>query len=772
MQGAPCKPSNYLTSLIISPLLDKEKQILCKPAVVQMVTCDLPPEPICPVTDLPHLMGLQLADTTYHLPGRIDFLLGADLAPQIMVKQLLRSGAPIAQATQFGWAISGPVKRLNSSSAPIPSCHHHIQSTEPRLDNLLSQFWVVEQEEEEELPLSVTEAKVQQHYSDTVVYSSSDCRYQVTLPKKPDVQPLGDSRDQAVSRYLSNERSILKRKIWEPFQEVIQGYLDLSHAEPVPATDPLPPQHYYLPMHAVFKESSTSTKIRVVFDGSAATTSGISLNQSLLAGPTIQPTLNNILLKFRCYPIALNADITKMYREVKLSTQDKDLHRFIWRASPNLPITDYRMTRVTFGVSASPYLAVRTLHQTADDHGEGYPNVTSHIKNSFYVDDFLGGANTTEEAISIFNDIRSILLKGGFNLCKWRTSSSEVLQHIPLELQEKCLIKDATTPQAPSHSKALGLEWDSQKDDMSPAICVSPSYRPTKRGIISDVAKTYDILGWIAPTVLSMKLLYQQLWRKGHEWDETVPPDMMDLHSQWRTELPILSQKRLPRCYSLPNQTIQKQEIHGFSDVSQKAYGAVLYCRTTYSDHPPTIALVTAKTKVAKLNPPTTPRLELCGAVLLTKLLTNVSAVLGISEENCNAWTDSAIVLAWLDGKPRENPIYVANRVSFIMQNTSPQIWRHVPTADNPADCASRGMMPGELLDHVLWWNGPEWLAQEPIPVPKQPPRRILAAPIHVISRASSVALQIGRLSSNYHITLSICSLVFEVLQPDQAWQA
>ena len=760
VQGAPCKPSNYLTSLIISPLLDREKQILCKPAVVQMVTCDLPPEPICPVTELPHLMGLQLADTTYHLPGRIDILLGADLAPQIMVKQLLAGtdSEPIAQATQFGWAISGPVTRMNSSSPPIQSFHHQIQSSEPKLDQLLFQFWKVEQEEEEELPLSVIEAKVQQHYSENVVYSASDCRYQVTLPKKPDAQPLGNSRDQAVSRYQSNEKSIIRRNIWKPFQDVIQGYLDLKHAEPVPATDPLPIQHYYLPMHAVFKESSTSTKIRVVFDGSAATTSGISLNQSLLVGPTLQPTLNNILLKFRSYPIALNADITKMHREVKLSAEDKDLHRFVWRASQNMPIQDYRMTRVTFGVSASPNLAVRTLHQTADDHGEGYPKATSHIKNSFYVDDFLGGANTIQEAISIFDDIRSILLKGGFNLCKWRTSSSEVLNHIPLELQEKCLIKDNTTPQAPSHSKALGLEWDSQKDNMSPSICVSPSYRPTKRGIISDVAKTYDILGWIAPTILTMKLLYQKLWQKGHEWDETVPSDQMEIHLQWRTELPILTQKCLPRCYSLPNHIIQNQQLHGFSDASDKAFGAVVYCTTTYSDHSPTIALVTAKTKVAKLEPPTIPRLELCGAVLLTKILTNVAAVLEISENNCHAWTDSAIVLAWLDGKPRDNPIYVANRVSFIMKNTSPQLWRHVPTAENPADCASRGMMPKQLLDHALWWNGPDWLAQEPLPVPKQPPRKIITAPIHVISRASSVALQMGRLSSNYHTTLAIAA--------------
>ena len=187
-----------------------------------------------------------------------------------------------------------------------------------------------------------------------------------------------------------------------------------------------------------------------------------------------------------------------------------------------------------------------------------------------------------------------------------------------------------------------------------------------------------------------------------------------------------------------------------------------MYSRMTYSDHPPVIALVTAKTKVAKLEPPTVPSLELCGAVLLTKILTNAADVLGIPREHCNAWTDSAIVLAWLDGQPRQFPVYVANRVSLILQSTSPQIWKHVPTAENPANCASRGMMPKELLDHALWWRGPHWLSQEPIPVPKQPPRRTLITPelisIHIISTTSFIALQIGNISANYHITLAIAA--------------
>ena len=766
VQGAPSKPSSYITSLTISPIFDRETEIICEPAVVQNVTIDLPTQFVPSLTDLPHIMGLQLADTTYNIPGRIDILLGSYMSPRIMLKQAPRFGEPLepmANATKFGWAISGPSLCHLPTSTFVSS--HHIQhssenSSEPQLDKLIYEFWDAEREEQLEQPLSVLENQVQETYLATVQYLAKDKRYQVTLPRRPGAKHLGLSRSQAVSRFLSNERSVRKRDIYNSFQEVIQAYLDLKHAEPVPPSNQLPDLHYYLPMHAVFKHSSTTTKIRVVFDGSATTTTGTSLNQSLLVGPTLQPTLSNLLIKFRTYPIALNADISKMYREILLDPQDKDLHRFVWRATPDEPINDYRMTRVTFGVSASPYLAIRTLQQTADDHGEGYPNVTHHIRTSFYVDDFLGGAATIEEAISLYDEIIPILLQGGFKLCKWRSSSKAVLQHIPTDLHERCLVKDVTSPQAQTQSKALGLEWDSQKDDMSPSLCVSKSYTPTKRGIISDVAKTYDILGWISPAILTMKLLYQELWKKGHEWDQTVTPAVKEHHSAWRTDLPNLAQKRIPRPYSPPGITIHSQQLHGFSDASQVAYGAVVYLRTTFATHPPVISLVTAKTKVASLKPPTIPKMELDGAVLLTKLILNVAPILGISKEDCHTWTDSSIVLAWLDGKPRNIGVYAENRINYIMQRTLPELWRHVPSGENPADCASRGMMPRELLHHTLWWEGPPWLSMEPIAVPYQPPRKIDTAPINFIVPASSLAANLNLISSSYYYTLATAAWI------------
>ena len=769
VQGTSCKPVRYTSELIISPLLNRDKQIKCTPAIVQVVTANLPPEKLESVTELPHLMGLHLADDQYNIPGRIDILLGADLAPKIMTKMVLRTGKdnqPMAQATEFGWVISGPATRSRPSNG-LPSVNvTHLQPEEapPPLHQLLYEFWDGEETPGDEEPtLSQVEEQAEKHYYANTLYLPSQCRYQVTLPKKPDSLPLGDSRNQAVSRYLSNERSITRRNLWEPFQQVVRGYLDLGHAEPVPPSEPPPPpsSSYYLPMHAVMKDSSTTTKLRVVFDGSAATTSGTSLNQSLLVGPTLQPTLSAILLKFRCYPVAINADISKMYREVLLHPADKDLHRFVWRASPEDPISTYRMCRVTFGVSASPYLAVKTLQKTALDHGEEYPEVIWHILHSFYVDDFLGGADTPQEALSLFHRLREVLQKGGFNLTKWRSSSSAVLQDIPPELQEVSHLKDSTSLQAPTISKALGLVWDSEGDVMSPSINNSTTYTPTKRGVIRDVARTYDVLGWIAPTVLAMKILYQSLWKTGHEWDEAVPPDLADHHAQWRLELPLLKARTIPRCYRLPQQSSLSTELHAFADASTKAFGAVVYCRTTYRDHPPLVVLVTAKTKVAKINPPTVPRLELCGAVLLVKLLTSTAAILGVPPEQWHAWSDSSIVLAWLDGQPRQFKQYVQNRVSFILQATSPYQWQHVPTGENPADCASRGMMPSDLLKYNLWWEGPPWLHLDPYLVPPQPPRRALEPlemrAVHVVTAIpNTLRDRIEALSQPYHAVLAI----------------
>ena len=156
--------------------------------------------------------------------------------------------------------------------------------------------------------------------------------------------------------------------------------------------------------------------------------------------------------------------------------------------------------------------------------------------------------------------------------------------------------------------------------------------------------------------------------------------------------------------------------------------------RTTYYDHPPTVSLITAKTKVAKLDPLTMPRLELCGDKLLTTILFNTATVLSIPAKDRHCWTDSTIVLAWLDGRDKQLPVFINNRVQFII--------------------------PQKLLHHPLWWEGPPWLKQEPAPIPKQPPRKELLEEhsINVIPQHSSIAEDICSMYSNYPCTVSIAA--------------
>ena len=783
-QGTVTKPLKHMTRLTLSPLHNKGLKMTCVPAVTDTVTAILPSRPISSsVTDLQHLIGLQLADTTFNIPGSISIILGADMAPSIISPyDLSRKGKnsePLAISTVFGWTLTGPVPGFTRSADSVPAycLIPRVQADptppqEPTLDTLLHAI-LQEEEGPKEEEVVTQEDAAEQHFKATTKYLKDEQRYEVSLPKRDNIAELGKSRPQAKARFLHTTRAAQRKGILQQFQEGIASYLQLGHAEEVPPEDQPPTNAFWLPMHSVIKMSSSSTKLRVVFDGSAATTTGVSLNQALHVGPTIQATLSDTLLKFRTYPIALNADISKMYREVKLKAADKDLHRFVWNEDPAGPLRDYRMTRVTFGVSASPFLAIRTMHQTAADHGEDYPEATQHITNSFYVDDFLGGANNVEEAIQLFHDLRTVLKKGGFDLRKWRSSSSNVLSQIPADLHEVNPLKTSTATHVSTHSKALGLRWDSTSDVMSPAISASNLTSPTRRGLVSAVFKTYDVLGWMAPTLLQMKLLIQGLWKTTKGWDDTVPEKDVKAYLDWEKELPILAEMTLPRTYTDVNPT--SISLHGFCDASKAAYGAVVYYRATYDYRAPTMSLVTSKTKLVKqearntkkkddsstkedsepsenkLN--TIPKLELCAALLLAKILHKVGSVLNITASHWHAWSDSSTVLAWLDGNKRNHPVYVANRVKKTLDLTRPSHWLHVPTEFNPADCASRGVSPTTLFNLTLWWQGPPWLQEDPFPIPHQPPRKPLpdaGLPILVVVPYRSMANDILDLPQTY----------------------
>ncbi|XP_041379393.1 uncharacterized protein LOC121392076 [Gigantopelta aegis] len=255
-------------------------------------------------------------------------------------------------------------------------------------------------------------------------------------------------------------------------------------------------ESFYLPMHVVLKESSTTTKVRAVFDASAKSSSGFSLNDTLLVGPTVHSSLVDVLLRFRHHRYALTTDVSKMYRAIKLTQSDRDYHRFVWRRNRTESLMDYRMTRLTFGVSASSFASEHG--SKAECHGFRPPIPLSNLKvyEAFYVDDGLTGADSITEAIHLQKQLQELFHKGGFVLRKWNSNEPEVLNHLPAELKES---QSVQTIAEDHYTKTLGIEWNSVTDNFRITVA-ELDHRDvvTKRMLISDISKTFDILGWFS----------------------------------------------------------------------------------------------------------------------------------------------------------------------------------------------------------------------------------------------------------------------------------
>ncbi|XP_058840347.1 uncharacterized protein LOC131695825 [Topomyia yanbarensis] len=232
----------------------------------------------------------------------------------------------------------------------------------------------------------------------------------------------------------------------------------------------------------------------------------------------------------------------------------------------------------------------------------------------------------------------------------------------------------------------------------------------TKHQLLSDSAKLYDPFGWFAPVIIRVKILYQKCWLYDLNWHDALPPTIGEAWSEVKENLHQLEQIKIARWAPSYNGRIQ---LHGFSDASEEAFAAVVYFRSTDNNGEVHVTLLAAKTKVAPVRQISIPRLELNAAEMLAKLIRKVAEPLVRFQIEQYAWTDSTIVLQWLSAHPRKWSTYIANRTSSILDILPRRHWAHVTSKENPADCASRGISPLELIHHPLWWTGPAWLYED-----------------------------------------------------------
>ncbi|XP_022824802.1 uncharacterized protein LOC111355253 [Spodoptera litura] len=405
----------------------------------------------------------------------------------------------------------------------------------------------------------------------------------------------------------------------------------------------------------------------------------------------------------------------------------------------DVTLKHYKLLTVTFGTSSAPFLAVRSMQQVAYDEGIKYPFAAERVLKDYYMDDLMTGCDTIEEGMQIYNQMNELLAKAGFTLQKWSSNSSELLEKMigkRYSFKGQQNVEKEISIKQDEVFKTLGLTWNRTCDTFQYSVQLPALQEPvTKRKILSDIARLFDPLGWVAPVIIVAKMLIQKLWISGIAWDEEVPCEIKKEWLTYRQELHFLTKFSVPRWLHMKHGDKQI-DLHGFCDASKSAYAAVVYARVVDADGGIHVNLLTAKTKVAPIKTVSVPRLELCGAVLLAKLLSEVSEVMGISKSNLYYWTDSEIVLAWLNCHPNKWKTFVANRVSEILCISEPQQWNHVQSKSNPADCASRGLYASDFLNFKLWLEGPRFLKDTNIIYSKHKAAStdVEAIKVHVVS--------------------------------------
>ncbi|XP_064486068.1 uncharacterized protein LOC135398613 [Ornithodoros turicata] len=682
------------------------------------ISANLMPSPDANVTRVLNEKGMEVADAAVFgttCKPEVQILIGSDYYWAVVTGESQRiSDKLFAVNTIFGWTVQGP----NTSSS---SCFNTgvgvlrvtVESTENEASVELQRFWDLEH-----IGIKPNEVEHDSLWKNEVLaqFRSSiekkDRRYEVSLPWTDKKEELLPNLQAARTRLQSLTRRLMKdRVLMEEYDAAIRLYEQNGHAEKVP-TGESDNVVYYMPHRAIIKRERETTKIRIVFDASSSSSNDPSLNDVLHAGPSLNPDMLHVMIKFRANTIALTADVEKAFLQIALAESDRDALRYLWYATtprmgqPLPEIEALRMTRVPFGATSSPFLLAATLRHHFREMSDIFPSTCKILGESFYVDDLVTSVNTLQEARQLCEESVAIGEHCGMKLRKWATNDHQLREALRQQ-GDDCLSQQL-------ESKVLGVIWDTRTDHLRVALRSVMDFLitadDTKRSLLQATARVFDPLGFLAPFVIRAKIMFQRVWQRELNWDDDLPTDVLEDWQRWRKELHQAKEIAIPRALK-GTEEIHHQTLHVFCDASLLAYGAVVYLRTEYKNGACTVYLILAKARVAPLKRISLPRLELLGTLLGARLCDYVAACFP-DRHGAILWSDSMIALSWIRGDAQRYKPFVANRISEIQSSRSISGWRHCPGEQNPADLLTRGSSIHSLHSRTHWWEGPQWLKE------------------------------------------------------------
>ena len=616
---------------------------------------------------MPHTKGLKFAENySKGEPKVIDILVGFDFLYQFLTDEVCWGprGTPVALGTHFGWVLHGPYTWRNLKPLGATAQVFHVQRVEDPADKCLERFSDLEL-----VGVAPSELEMETWPEPKVV----EGRYEVELPWKSSSRPVCNK-----SKVLAYQRNVYGRLSPAQSREYDQYFHELEELniiEPCPIDSPQ--SSWFLPHHGVWRRG----KLRVVFDGSNGKPP---LNQLLDAGPNLLLKLPTCLTSFRLRNIPLAADIEKAFLQVAVCHTDRDYLKFL--VLRNGSYHAYRFRRTPFGLCSSPSLLNSCLKDLYDKNELLYPETVSRLRESMYCDDLVTSLDSFQEVSAFQMQCNTIFDSVKMNLRGWSSQPGEV----------------------------LGLKYDHEHDTLSihlEGFVEAETKRPSRRSLLSSIAKVFDPLGFLTPWLLRGKLLMQRAWEPTGNWDSLLPEQIL---AEWKS----LIQEATNSHVTIPRHLRHGSgvELHAFSDASGCAYATCIYLVGNGGSN-----LVFARSRLKpRKSIMSIPRLELMGALLSVRAVRMLTTSLAdFKSLPVYLWTDSTCVLSWVQTDPLILPRFVQNRVKEIQ--SIPSSWQFVPGESNPADLATRGASLAKLGSSSLWCEGPGWLSNSSC-WPDQPP--------------------------------------------------
>ncbi|XP_058456703.1 uncharacterized protein LOC131434070 [Malaya genurostris] len=651
-----------------------------------------------------HLRGLPIADIRSATPRILIGLKDIHLYAPIESK-IGRPEEPIAVRSKLGWTIYGPMEAVTTSSGIVG---HHTCSTvtNQELHDLLKSYYTLE-----ESGISVAllpEPEEDRRAKDILKKTTKrigDC-FETGLLWKEDNPEFPDSYLMAVKRLKCLENRLSKNpELYDKVRRTIADYLAKGYAHKATSSELAAfdsNKVWHVPLNFVYNPKKE--KFRLVWDARAEVR-GVSLNSKLLKGPDMLTALPAVISKFREREIGFGADIKEMHHQLRIRDEDKRVQRFLFRNDSSAKPDVYVMDVATFGSTTA----------------------AKAIIENHYVDDYFDSADTIEEAVERAKDVRYVHSKGGFELRNWVSNSDEFLVALGERKANQC-VRFSEDKESGSE-RVLGIVWSPASDEFSFSTTLrgdltpflSGERLPTKRIVMSCVMSFFDPLGLLSNFTFYGKLLIQDLWRSGCEWDQQIDSDCAEKWENWIRRLPDVETVRIPRYFFRRSCSVDygSLQLHTFTDASQDAYGTAVYLRVETTEGP-ICSLVMSKSKVSPLQHMSIPRLELQAAVLGARLANSVSDVLSLEVKRRFMWSDSKTVLSWIHSDHRRYKQFVAFRIGEIHSLTKLTDWRWVPTKCNVADALTKWGKTHSLCSDGSWFRGPEFLRLSEDRWPKQ----------------------------------------------------